>query len=408
MAYNNGYGGGDRYGGGGGYGQSNPYQSNPYEQQQNPYSSQQQNPYATQGNRYDNSSPYNQHGGQGQSVEMQNLQQNEPNPFGDNQTNGYGAPPQQNNPHAILNECREVQRAIDDLEGDLQTLQRAQRGFVNGTGAQNREIDAMGAEIMGTYRALADRVKRIKSKPEAGNPQNAPQVGNLDRRIKKAINAFQQQESAFRKEVQEQQRRQYLIVNPDATESELREVSEAGGDTQIFQQALLSADRRGQAQSTLRSVQQRHDAIQQIERTMMELAQLFQDLDAIVVEQDPMIQNVEKHAEDTQQHMVEANVQLEQATTKARAARKKKWICLGIVVAIIVIVAIIVVAYGASQGWFRRDPAPAAPAAATRMAMVKAMRMARDVVLDRDVAARDVGAAPARNLVPMPKPAPLA
>ncbi|KAG8631385.1 hypothetical protein KVT40_000525 [Elsinoe batatas] len=396
MAYNNNNygGGGDRYGGGGagGYGQPNPYggqqsnpyggqqQSNPYGgQQQNPYSSpQQQNPYASQGNRYENSSPYNQ-GGQGQAVEMQNLQQDQHNPFQDGQQNGYGGAPQQSNPHAILNECREIQRAIDDLEGDLQTLQRAQRGFVNGNGASNREIDAMGAEIMGTYRSLADRVKRIKSKPEAGNPQNAPQVGNLDRRIKKAINAFQQQESSFRKEVQEQQKRQYLIVNPNATEQELREVSEAGGDTQIFQQALLSADRRGQSQSTLRSVQQRHDAIQQIERTMMELAQLFQDLDAIVVQQDPMIQNVEKHAEDTQQHMVEANVQLEQATVKARAARKKKWICLGIVVAIIVFVAIIVLVYGATQGWFRKDPAPAAQPA-KRMILEHAVHMARDIL----------------------------
>ncbi|GAM88440.1 hypothetical protein ANO11243_064730 [Dothideomycetidae sp. 11243] len=276
---------------------------------------------------------------------MQDLRnQGQQNAYGNGTANGAA----QNDPHAILNECREIQRAIDDLEGDLQTLQRAQRGFVTGTGASNREIDAMGADIMGTYRVLADRVKRIKSRPEAGNPQNAPQVGNLDRRIKKAINAFQQQESAFRKEVQEQQKRQYLIVNPNATDAELREVTEAGGDTQIFQQALMSADRRGQAQSTLRNVQQRHDAIQQIERTMMELAQLFQDLDAIVVEQDPMIQNVEKHAEDTQQHMVEANVQLEQATVKARAARRKKWICLGIVVVIIIIVLIIIFVYGAT------------------------------------------------------------
>lgn len=98
---------------------------------------------------------------------MQNMQ-DQHDPFGDangnGAANGYGAP-QQTNPHAILNECREIQRAIDDLEGDLQTLQRAQRGFVTGTGASNREIDAMGADIMGTYRALADRVKKIKSRP---------------------------------------------------------------------------------------------------------------------------------------------------------------------------------------------------------------------------------------------------
>ena len=95
-------------------------------------------------------------------MEMQPINNGPGNPFED-PNNRYGTPA--HNPHAILDECREVQRAIDELEKDLQQLQRAQRGFVSGTGASNREIDAMGAEIMGGYRAMADRVKRIKSRP---------------------------------------------------------------------------------------------------------------------------------------------------------------------------------------------------------------------------------------------------
>lgn len=246
-------------------------------------------------------------------------------------------------PNAILNNCRDVGRAIDELDGRLQSLQRVQRQFTSGTGATNKEIDAMGADIMATYRALAERVKRIKSQPDARQPRNEPQVNALDRRIRKAINNFQSVESQFRKDVQEQQRRQYLIVNPDATESEIREATEAGGDTQIFQQALLNADRRGQAQSTLRNVQQRHDAVQQIERTMMELAQLFQDLDAIVVQQEPLIANIEEKAEETNTHMVSANEQLGVATDKARSARRKKWYCLGLCIAILLIIALIIV-----------------------------------------------------------------
>ena len=233
-------------------------------------------------------------------------------------------------PNAILNDCRTVGRAIDDLESRLQELQRLQRNFNSGTGASNKEVDSMSADIMSGYRGLADRVKRIKSQPDAQNARNRPQVDALDRRIRKAINAYQQIESSFRKEVQEQQRRQYLIVRPDASESEIREATEAGGDTQIFQQALLNSDRRGQAQSTLRNVQQRHDAIQQIERTMIELSQLFQDLDAMVVQQDVQIVQVEQKAEETTGHLEAANVHVGKAVVSARAARKKKWICLGI------------------------------------------------------------------------------
>ena len=250
--------------------------------------------------------------------------------------NAGGAPysqsstPVPRDPNAILNECRAVGRAIDDLQNRLTDLQRVQRGFVSGSGQTNKEIDSMSADIMTGYRGLADRVKRIKSQREASEPMNRPQVDALDRRIRKAINAYQTQESQFRREVQDQQRRQYLIVNPDASEAEIREATMDGGDTQIFQQALMNSDRRGQAQSTLRNVQQRHDAIQQIERTMIELQQLFQDLDAIVVQQEPMVQNVEQKAEETHTHLAAGNEQVGKAVNSARAARKKKWICLGI------------------------------------------------------------------------------
>jgi syntaxin 1B/2/3 len=271
-------------------------------------------------------------------------------PLNDPFADPHGTSAASRDPNAILNDCRDVGRGIDDVEGQLQGLQRLHRQFVSGTNATNKEIDATGAEIMTAYRALADRVKRIKSKPEARNPRNEAQVNALDRRIRKAINNYQTIESQFRKDVQEQQRRQYLIVNPQATEQEILQATESGADTQIFQQALLNSDRRGQAQSTMANVRQRHDAIQQIERTMTELAQLFQDLDTIVMQQDPMIMNIEEKAEETQTNMVQANQHLDVATSKARSARRKKWYCLGICVAIVIVIILIIVIYLAATG----------------------------------------------------------
>ncbi|KXT04321.1 hypothetical protein AC578_7974 [Pseudocercospora eumusae] len=309
--YNNNY--------GAGYGQSNPYDN--YSQAPPAY---------------------------GSNVEMQ--------PLTHNGAPHSSATPEPRDPNQILNDCRAVGRAIDDLESRLQELQRLQRSFVSGTGASNKDVDALSVDIMSGYRGLADRVKRIKAQPDASAPRNKAQVEALDRRIRKAINQYQQIESQFRKEVQEQQRRQYLIVRPDASESEIREATEGGGDTQIFQQALLNADRRGQAQSTLRNVQQRHDAIQQIERTMIELQQLFQDLDAIVVQQEAAVVDIEQKAEETHTHLEAGNVHVDKAISSARAARKKKWICLGICIAIFLIIVIIILIYGATAGgWFKND-----------------------------------------------------
>ena len=94
---------------------------------------------------------------------------------------------------------------------------------------------------------------------------------------------------------------------------------------------LLSQNRRGQSQSALRAVQGRHEAIQKIERQMMELAQLFQDMEAAVIEQEPAIDETEQKTENTVVNLDQGNKHLDGAVIKARSARRKKWICFWIV-----------------------------------------------------------------------------
>lgn len=256
----------------------------------------------------------------------------------------------QHDPNAILNDCRDVSRALDSIDNRLGELQRLQRAFISGQGQSNKDIDALSADIMTQYRGLTDRVRRIKGMRDAKEPRNRAQVDSLDRKIHGAINNYQKIEAAFRREVNDSQRRQYLIVNPNATEHEIQEATAGGGDTQIFQQALMNSDRRGQAQSTLRSVHQRHEAIQQIERTMEELNQLFQDLDRLIIEQEPMVQEIEKNADQTVDHLRKANEYQDKAIVSARGARRKKFICLGICIAIVLIIVLIIIIYLAVTG----------------------------------------------------------
>ncbi|KAF1951673.1 t-SNARE [Byssothecium circinans] len=260
------------------------------------------------------------------SVEMQ--------PYG--QPAGGGA-----DPNAILNECREVDRALDQLDSQLDNLERTFKQVLARPDMPSGEITNLSSQIMTGYRGLVTRVKNIKSKPESGNPRNAPQVGKVDRRLKATINRYQNLESDFRRDSQAAAERQYRIVRPDATEEEVREAVE-DPEAPIFQQALLSSDRRGQASSTLRNVKERHEAIQKIEQQMVELAQLFQDLDQIVMQQEPLVENIEQKGEEIHDNVVQANVEMGGAVEKARSARRKKWWCLLICVILIIIIAIIV------------------------------------------------------------------
>ncbi|KAI4197767.1 MAG: hypothetical protein LQ346_002927 [Caloplaca aetnensis] len=301
--------------------------SNPYDQGSNRYNQDAGNPYAQQAE----------------------------NPYGAAQSGGYGARPQQGgyvggndvemttmngggagrDPNAILNECREIDRGIDSIERNLERLRFLQQRAIDDTDASsntatNRELDALSSETMTLYRSFGHRLKTIKGMKESGDPRNSPQVGRVDRKLKTAINEYQQVDRDFRQKLSAQMERQYRIVRPEASDAEVREAIEDTSSSQVFSQALLQSNRRGQSQSALRAVQGRHEAIQKIESQMIELAQLFQDVDAAIVEQEAPVQQIEKQTEHTQENVAGGNKHLDGAIVKARSIRKKKWICLGL------------------------------------------------------------------------------
>ena len=156
--------------------------------------------------------------------------------------NGAGAPAGRGPDH-ILNECRNIDRAIDDIENELERLTGVQQRYLADTNTSResplgREVDRLSQNIMTSYRGLVNRVKTIKQDKESGNPRNVPQVGKVDRRLKTTINKSQQVERDFRRRAQEQIERQYRIVRPDASDAEVREAVEDTSNQQVFSQAV--------------------------------------------------------------------------------------------------------------------------------------------------------------------------
>jgi len=253
-------------------------------------------------------------------------------------------------PNAILNECREIDKGIDAIEDSLQTLKSLQQRSLDDPDSSvnsqtNRQLDTMSSETMTMYRNFAGRIKAIKQQPESGSPKNAPQLGKVDRRLKGAINSYQRVDADFRKKLQEQMARQYRIVRPEASEQEVREAVEDTSNQQVFSQALLQSDRRGQSRAALSAVENRHAAIQKIESQMIELAELFQDMEQLVVQQEAAVVNIEMKGEEVVENMDKGTQQIGTAIQSARNTRKWKWWCLGICVLIVAIIVIVVLIY---------------------------------------------------------------
>lgn len=155
---------------------------------------------------------------------------------------GGGAPPSRD-PNAILNECRDIDRGIDDIQRNLDRLRFLQQRAIDdpdasqGT-ATNRELDSLSSDTMTLYRNFTARIKGIKSRKESGEPRNAPQVGLIERKLKKAINEYQQVDSEFRHKLSAQMERQYRIVRPDASDQEVQEAIQDTSNQQVFSQAV--------------------------------------------------------------------------------------------------------------------------------------------------------------------------
>ena len=78
---------------------------------------------------------------------------------------------------------------------------------------------------------------------------------------------------------------------------------------------------------------------------MIELQQLMEDLASTIVLQDVPIQQAEQHTENVKHDTEAGNVQLDKGIEHARRARKLKWWCLIICIAIVCILALVLGLY---------------------------------------------------------------
>ena len=155
--------------------------------------------------------------------------------------NGQSARP--SNPNQILEDCREVDRGIDNIDQRLEHLRSLQSQSLNETDVSSnspvaKEIERLMTDIETSYRGLINRMKNIKSQPESGNPRNAPQVGRVDRRLKDAVQRNMQIRRDYEKRCKEQFERNYRIVRPQASDAEVREAAEDPNNNQVFSQAV--------------------------------------------------------------------------------------------------------------------------------------------------------------------------
>ncbi|KZZ92793.1 t-SNARE [Ascosphaera apis ARSEF 7405] len=183
----------------------------------------------------------------------------------------------------------------------------------------------------------------IKGTPGAGEEGNARHIRQVETQLEEVIQAYQKMQREYRRGVESQVERQYRIVKPDATEEEVREAIDNAGDVQIFSDALVNSDRRGEAQKVSALVRQRHDDIQKIERDFIELSEMFTDLSNMIIAQEPAVEKINEQSQQVVENIQSGTKHVDTAIESGKARNRKKWWCVLITILVIIVIIIIVV-----------------------------------------------------------------
>ncbi|KAF8575797.1 t-SNARE [Ramaria rubella] len=306
----------------GGYNDSPSY---PSQGDNGGYQSRRPNPYAQQDDRY----------------EMTDVQQDSLVPL----TAGVAG----DDMSAFYSEISSIQdslRTFNDNVSRISDLHSRSLNNMDEAAAQRNanQLDGLVEETSSLSNELKVRIKNLQKKGGSGRDGQIrkQQTGLVKQKFVEAIQNYQQVEQQYRTKYKQRMERQFKIVKPDATPEEVKAVVNDDQGGQIFTQALQSSTRHGESRAAYREVQERHEDIIRIERTLGELAQLFNDMSILVEQQEETIDTIQASAMSVEKD-TEAGLQYtDKAVNSARAARKKRWICFIIILIILAIVAIVV------------------------------------------------------------------
>ncbi|KAH8117351.1 t-SNARE [Phellopilus nigrolimitatus] len=331
--------GGDPFGSNASVPTTRQTRTNPYDQRDQGYDQQGgQNQY---GNQYSNNSYQREPAyEQGNSYELSQVGNG--NQYG-NQYNGAPV----DDMTAFYNEIAAIQDEIRNFNVNIDQISRLHSRLLTNVepdnSASNQQLENMMEETRSMSVTLKNRIKALQTQPVDLKSANMrkPQIDLVRSKFMDAIKKYQSEEKVYRDKYKVRMARQFRIVKPDATEEEVAEVVNGDQNVQIFAQAAVG-NRYADSQSAYREVQQRHEEIKRIERTMVELAQLFTDMSLLVEQQDDTINIIEQNAETAAGDIEAGKGYTDKAVVSARGYRKKRWICLFLTLIILIIIGVAV------------------------------------------------------------------
>lgn len=237
-----------------------------------------------------------------------------------------------------LQDTNEESKAVTKVPAMKAIKQRMEKD-IDEVGKVSRYLKSKVEEL--DKENLANRQKPGCGKGTAVDRTRMATTVSLKKKLKDKMAEFQTLRETIHQEYREViERRVFTVTGTRADEETVERLIETGDSEQIFQKAIQEQG-RGQIMATVAEIHERHDAVREVERKLLDLQQIFMDMAVLVDAQGDMLDNIEVQVSSAVDHVQQGNTALQKA--KKLQKNSRKWMCIAIII-LLIIVAIIVVA----------------------------------------------------------------
>ncbi|KAG2645804.1 syntaxin-132-like [Panicum virgatum] len=254
----------------------------------------------------------------------------------------------------FFEEVKDIEMLLDKMSNIVHKLQEANEESKSVTkasamkaikGRMEKDIDEVG-KIARNVKVKLEQMDRNnlenRKKPGCGKGTSVDRSRMsmtiaLKKKLKERMNDFQNLRQTIQEEYREVvERRIFTVTGTKPSEEVIDRLIETGSSEQIFERAIQG---RGQILATVEEIQERHDAVMEIEKRLMELQQIFADMAALVDAQGEILDNIENQVQNAVNHVVTGT----EALRTAKSLQKKSRKCMMIAIIILIIIAVIIV-----------------------------------------------------------------
>ncbi|KAB5519615.1 hypothetical protein DKX38_023934 [Salix brachista] len=166
-------------------------------------------------------------------------------------------------------------------------------------------------------------------------------VSGLRKKLKDLMDGFNGLRQKISTEYRETVQRRYFTVTGENPDEKTIDLLISTGESETFLQKAIQQQGRGRILDTISEIQERHDAVKDLENNLKELHQVFLDMAVMVQHQGEQLDDIESN-------MQRANSFVRGGTQQLQTARKlqkntRKWTCYAIIILMIILLAVLLI-----------------------------------------------------------------